>query len=453
MMLFPVFLMTMMPMISRKAKPLSGRVRVPGDKSISHRALMLASLAIGESKVRGLLEGEDVLATAAAMRQLGAKIERGDDGTWHIWGAGLGSLMAPSDIIDMGNSGTAARLLMGLVAGHPITATFTGDESLVKRPMKRVIDPLSMMGAQFLARDGGRMPLTVSGAKDTMQLDYKTPVASAQVKSSILLAGLNARGTTTVIESKKTRDHTENMLRGFGVEVETEQLEDGTWAVRVQGQQELTPCDITVPADPSSAAFPMVAALLIPDSDITLEEVGMNPTRIGLFHTLKDMGADLTFENERVIAGEPIADIHVRYNGALSGIEVPAERVPDMIDEIPILSVAAACAAGKTQMSGLEELRVKESDRLAMMAKGLAENSVRLEEGESTLVIDGGAVQGGGRVETAMDHRIAMSFLVLGAIAQNPITVDDGTHINTSFPSFAELMNSLGATLSQGQDL
>lgn len=446
---FLAFMNEPLPMISSKAGPLQGRITVPGDKSISHRALILGSLAIGKTTVKGLLEGDDVLATAAAMQALGATIERNKNGVWAIHGAGLGTLLEPGSVLDMGNSGTAARLLIGLVAGHPITATFTGDSSLVKRPMKRIMQPLSLMGATFSARSGGRMPLTVTGPDDTLAIEYKTPVASAQVKSAILLAGLNARGRTSVIEETPTRDYTEKMLRAFGVDVEIEDLQDGAQAIHITGQQELKPCAINVPADPSSAAFPLVAALLVPGSDITLENVGMNPRRTGLFETLIAMGADISYANEHEETGEPVADIRVKYNGALKGIEVPASRVPSMIDEFPILAVAASCAAGTTKMTGLGELRVKESDRLAMMARGLEACGVSLEEGPESLTIQGqgGGCAGGARIETAMDHRIAMSFLVLGGISDEPVTIDDGSHINTSFPGFAALMNELGCSI------
>ncbi len=433
---------------AQKSGPLTGAAVMPGDKSISHRALILGALAVGETTVTGLLEAEDVLNTAAAMRALGAKLERDEDGTWHIHGVGIGGLGEPEEPLDMGNSGTAARLLIGLVSGHDISVRFTGDASLSKRPMQRIMTPLSQMGARFEARDGDKFPLTVHGARDTLGIEYRLPVASAQVKSAILLAGLNAPGNTSVIEETPTRDYTENMLRGFGVNVSRETLKDGATKITVTGQQELTPCHIDVPADPSSAAFAVVAALLTPGSDITLSNIGMNETRTGLYTTLIEMGGDITFENERLQGGEKVADLCVKYS-PLKGITVPAVRVPSMIDEFPILAVAASCASGTTEMSGLEELRVKESDRLAMMAKGLASCGVTLEEGHDTLTIHGTGrpPKGGAEIETALDHRIAMSFLVLGGVTQNPVTIDDDSAIATSFPGFTELMNGLGTEI------
>lgn len=434
------------PLTSSKASSLSGTVRVPGDKSISHRALMFGGLAIGETVIERLLEGEDVLCTAAAMRALGASVEKREDGLWRCRGNGTGALREPADVLDMGNSGTSTRLLIGLVGGHPVSACFTGDASLRKRPMGRVIKPLEMMGASFMAREGGRLPLAVRGAEDVMPVEYRLPVASAQVKSAVLLAGLNAPGWTTVIESTPTRDHTENMLRHFGIEVVVEDLEDGAQAVRVRGQEDLRACRILVPADPSSAAFPAVAALLTEGSEICLSDVGMNTRRTGLYDTLLEMGADITFENKRTEAGEPVADLRIRGTGPLKGIEVPPERVPSMIDEFPVLAMAAACAEGVTSMTGLAELRVKESDRLLMVAKGLEACGVKLEMGEDSLTIYGTGMppQGGATIETALDHRIAMSFLVLGAVTAQPVRVDDATPVNTSFPGFADLMNKLG---------
>lgn len=434
---------------AQKSGPLTGAAVIPGDKSISHRALILGALAIGETTVTGLLEAEDVLNTAAAMRALGARLERDEGGTWHIHGIGIGGLGEPEEPLDMGNSGTAARLLIGLVSGHDISVRFTGDASLSKRPMQRIMTPLSQMGARFEARNGDKFPLTVYGARDTLGIEYRLPVASAQVKSAILLAGLNAAGNTSVIEETPTRDYTENMLRGFGVNVSRETLDDGAAKITVTGQQELTPCHIDVPADPSSAAFAVVAALITPGSDITLSNIGMNATRTGLYTTLIEMGGDITFENERLQGGEKVADLRVRYS-PLKGITVPAARVPSMIDEFPILAVAASCASGTTKMSGLKELRVKESDRLAMMAKGLASCGVTLEEGHDTLVIHGTGKppKGGAEIETALDHRIAMSFLVLGGVTENPVTIDDDSAIATSFPAFVELMNGLGTQIS-----
>ena len=433
-----------------KSAPLHGVIRVPGDKSISHRSLMLGALTIGETMVSGLLEGEDVLCTAEAMRQMGADIERSDDGLWRIYGTGIGGLRQPSQPLDMGNSGTSTRLLIGLVGGHPITATFTGDASLSKRPMKRVMDPLEMMGATFESEDGGKLPLTVTGTEDALSIEYKLPVASAQVKSAVLLAGLNARGKTSVIEDHPTRDHTENMLRAFGVEVEIEDLENGAQRISVIGHQELQPCAIDVPSDPSSAAFPAVAATITPGSEITLMNVGMNPRRTGVFDCLKEMGADITIKNQRIQGGEPVAEIVIKYNGPLKGITVPESRVPSMVDEFPVFAMAAACAEGDTVMTGLGELRVKESDRLAMIARGLEQCGVKLEEGEDSLTIfgTGKPPKGGAEIETALDHRIAMAFLVLGGVTNEAITIDDESPIRTSFPNFVELMNEAGCDIA-----
>ncbi len=440
----------MKTLTSKKSGALSGTTKVPGDKSISHRALMLGALCVGETMISGLLEGEDVMCTAAAMRAMGAKIERGDDGLWRVFGVGVGGLMQPGAPIDMGNSGTSARLLMGLIGGHNITAQITGDASLIKRPMKRVMTPLEMMGARFEATDNERLPLTIHGAHDALCLEYELPVASAQVKSAILLAGLNARGRTTVIESKPTRDHTENMLRAFGVDVTVEDLGDGRAAISLIGQQELQPCAIDVPGDPSSAAFPAVAAIINEGSDITLSNVGMNERRNGLYLTLQEMGADISFEYERMQGGEKIADIRVRGGEPLKGITLDPARVPSMIDEIPVLAMAAACANGTTHLSGLAELRVKESDRLAMVTEGLKLCGVTLEMGEDSLTIHGngkppqGLKERGATINTALDHRIAMSFLVLGSASDEPITIDDASPIATSFPNFVELMGDLG---------
>ena len=434
---------------------LSGTVRVPGDKSISHRALMIGALAVGETEISGLLEGDDVRHTAAAMEALGATVLRPDSasGLWRVRGVGIGGLAEPASVLDMGNSGTAARLLIGVVACHPITAVFTGDASLNKRPMARVTGPLERMGASFVGRKGGRLPLTVIGTDHPVPIDYRLPVASAQVKSAILLAGLNTPGITTVIETHPTRDHSELMLRHFGAEVTTTTLPDGALAVSVTGQPELTGRRVLVPADPSSAAFPAVAACLRPGSDLTLTAVGINPRRTGLYITLKDMGADLSFENVRTEAGEPVADLRIR-GSALKGVDVPPERAPSMIDEYPILAMAAACATGTTRMFGLAELRVKESDRLAMVATGLEACGVAFEAGAEHLFVHGTgkAPRGGGFITTAMDHRIAMSFLVLGGVAQEPVTVDDGSFIDTSFPGFIDLMNGLGAKISEAGD-
>lgn len=440
-----------MPTLSvLKSAPLFGHVRVPGDKSISHRALMLGAVALGETRVTGLLEGEDVLATAAAMRAMGAKVVREQSGEWRINGLGVGGLLQPSKTIDMGNSGTAVRLLMGLVASHNIKVTFTGDASLSSRPMMRVITPLSQVGATFDAAEGGRLPITETGAKSPMPIEYELPVASAQVKSAVLLAGLNAPGETVVIEPKPTRDHSEKMINHFGGDVRVEDLEGGARRITLKGQPELKGRDVIVPADISSAAFPLVAASIVPGSDVTVTGVGLNPLRAGVIETLKDMGANIEILNQRTEAGEDIGDVRVRYTG-LKGCLVPASRAPDQIDENPILFVAAACAEGQTRFEGLGELRVKESDRLAVMAKGLKACGVDVEEGEDWLVVNGvggtdAPVPGGATVASSLDHRIAMSFLVLGMNAEKPITVDDASPIETSFPGFQNLMEDLGAT-------
>lgn len=435
-------------LVSRPVARLSGAVRAPGDKSISHRALMFGALAVGETAVEGLLTGEDVLSTAAALRRLGAAVARSEDGVWRVSGVGVGGFREPDDVLDMGNSGTSARLLSGLLASHAFTSFMTGDASLRRRPMLRVIEPLSRIGARFVARGGGRLPLAVTGPDVAMPIEYRLPVASAQVKSAILLAGLNAPGETTVIEPEATRDHTERMLRAMGAEVRERRLDDGAKAITIVGQPELAPQRIAVPGDPSSAAFAAVAAAIRPGSDVTVAGVGVNPLRAGLYDTLREMGVDLAFENPREIGGEPVADIRVR-GGALRGVEVPAHRAPSMIDEYPVLAMAAACAEGTTRMLGLAELRAKESDRLSSVADGLAANGVRFEIGPDHLLVhgDGRAPQGGGMVATHLDHRIAMSFLVLGIAAREPVAVDDGRPIDTSFPGFVALMNGLGAAI------
>ncbi len=436
------------PLISRRARSLSGAARVPGDKSISHRALMFGALAVGESLVEGLLEGEDVLCTAQAMRALGASVERLEDGRWRLFGRGVGGLSEPDDILDMGNSGTGARLVMGLVASHPFTSFFSGDASLRSRPMRRVTDPLSLIGARFVTREGGRLPLAVIGAADPVPVRYELPVASAQVKSAILLAGLNTPGETTVIEREATRDHTERMLTNLGAQVTVTPLGGGGREITLIGQPELTGRRMVVPGDPSSAAFPAVAALLVPGSEVRLTGVGVNPLRTGLYRTLIEMGADITEENHRDQAGEPVADLVIRHS-PLTGIDVPAARAPSMIDEYPILAVAAACAHGTTRMDGLAELRVKESDRLAAMARGLAACGVSVEEEPDALVVHGRGrgPKGGTMIAAALDHRIAMAFLVLGMASEEAISIDDGATINTSFPGFSALMNGLGANI------
>ena len=422
---------------------------MPGDKSISHRALIFGALAVGETRIEGLLEGEDVLATAEAMRRLGAEVTRNADGSWSVWGVGVGGLREPEQPLDFGNSGTGARLVMGLVAGHPITATFIGDASLSRRPMGRVISPPTQMGAHFHAREGGRLPLTLTGAKRALPISYKSPVASAQVKSAILLAGLNTPGVTTVLEATPTRDHTERMLRAFGAEIASETDKNGLLAISLTGEPELTPCPIAVPGDPSSAAFPVVAALLTPGSEVVVEGITLNPHRAGLYTTLMEMGGDIEVMNQREEGGEPVADLRVR-SSRLKGIEVPPARAASMIDEYPVLAVAAAFAEGTTTMLGIHELRVKESDRIAATASGLRANGIKVRESEDGMVVEGrgGEVGGGGHVTTHMDHRIAMSFLVMGLAAQKPVTVDDASMIATSFPDFERLMCGLGASFA-----
>ncbi len=428
------------------SSPLRGTITVPGDKSISHRALMFGALAVGTTDITGLLEGEDVLRTAAAMRALGATVDNLGQGHWRVAGRGIGGLVEPADVLDMGNSGTAARLLCGLLAGHPIFAVMTGDASLRKRPMKRVTDPLSATGARFTTRAGGRLPLAVEGAADPLSLDYVVPVPSAQVKSACLLAGLCARGVTRVVEAEATRDHTENMLRHFGAVVDV-QVEGHGRVIELLGQPELFAAPVVVPGDPSSAAFPAIAALLVPGSEVTIQGVGMNPLRAGIFLTLKEMGADITEVNARIEGGEPVADLVIRAS-ALRGVDVPALRAPSMIDEYPVLSVAAAIASGTTRMRGLKELRVKESDRLAATAAMLVANGARVEIDGDDLIVHGagGPIEGGGLVETHMDHRIAMSALVMGLASKRGVTADDAAFIETSFPGFASLINGLSGT-------
>ena len=420
--------------------PLTGRIRVPGDKSISHRSLMFGALAVGRTRISGLLEGEDVLATAAALRAMGVHIERDGD-EWVVHGVGVGGLLQPDRALDMGNSGTSTRLLMGVIASHGITATFTGDASLSKRPMKRVIDPLSTMGASFTPSPGGTLPLTMEGVQPAVPITYRLPVASAQVKSAVLLAGLNTPGTTTVIEPVPTRDHTERMLRGFGAELTVEEA-DGERAIRIHGPAELRPCDIAVPGDPSSAAFFAVAASVVPGSDLVIENVGLNPTRDGIFRALELMGADIEKLDEREVGGEPVADLHVRHSH-LRGIEVDPAIAPSMIDEFPILFVAAAMAEGTTTTSGLEELRVKESDRLSAMATALQEVGVTLEETDDGLIIEGShgePLPGGGTIATHLDHRIAMSMAIAGLVSRKGVEIDSTEPIATSFPNFAALL-------------
>ena len=447
--------------VSMKAKALTGRAVVPGDKSISHRALIMGALAVGETTITGLLMGEDVLRTAAAMAALGAKVEQnlGADGepVWRVWGRGIGGLSEPADILDMGNSGTGARLIAGLVSAYPFTSFMTGDASLRGRPMDRIIVPLSQTGARFTCRAGGRLPMAVTGTPLPMPLSYDSPIASAQVKSAVLLAGLHAAGVTTVTEPTASRDHTERMFRYFGVDVGCETVKttslggvDGNFGyqVRVVGQPELSGRPISVPADPSSAAFLVVAALLVPGSHLILPNIGINPLRIGLFETLREMGADIAYTNRRDEAGEPVADLEVK-SSSLRGITVPASRAPSMIDEYPILAIAAACAEGETRMDGLGELKVKESDRLAAMATGLMSCGVSAQAQGESLIVRGGGPKGNAPViiPVELDHRIAMSFLVLGMVGERPIAVDDASAINTSFPDFIGLMNGLGAAI------
>ena len=424
--------------------PLTGRIRVPGDKSISHRSLMLSALAVGENRVTGLLEGEDVLATAAAMRAMGTDIERQADGSWTIHGVGVGGLMQPRTALDMGNSGTSTRLLMGLLASHPLTATFIGDASLSRRPMGRVIEPLSRMGADFTGAPGGMLPLTMRGLAPAVPIEYRLPVASAQVKSAVLLAGLNTPGTTTVIEPVPTRDHSERMLRGFGAELTVEIDTHGARVIRLTGDAELRPQTIVVPGDPSSAAFFAVAALLVPGSDLVIENVGLNPTRAGLFEVLRQMGGRIEEMNARDVGGEPVADLRVQHS-VLTGIDVDPAIAPSMIDEFPVLFVAAALARGRTVTRGLDELRVKESDRIAAMHAALSLAGARVTETEDGLVIDGsdGEPLSGGNnapVTTHLDHRIAMSMAVAGLASRDGVMVDDTRPIATSFPQFEALL-------------
>ena len=427
--------------------PLKGRIAIPGDKSISHRSLMLSALAIGTSRVTGLLEGHDVLSTAAAMRAMGATIERRDDGEWVIDGVGVGGLLQPREALDMGNSGTSTRLLMGLVASHPITATFVGDASLSGRPMGRVIDPLEQMGADINASPGGRLPLMVRGLAPAIPLSYRLPMASAQVKSAVLLAGLNTPGITEVIEPVPTRDHSERMLRGFGADLRVDTDADGTRHIRIRGEAELKPQTIVVPGDPSSAAFFIVAALIVPGSDVTIANVGLNPTRAGLVEVLQAMGGDIELQGTREVGGEPVADLRVRHS-ALKAIDVDPAVAPSMIDEFPILFIAAALAEGRTVTTGLDELGVKESDRLTVMATGLKAIGARVEESEDGLTIDGtgGApLPGGATIAGHLDHRICMSFAIAGLVSKAPVTIDDITPIGTSFPNFEALLESLRA--------
>jgi len=437
------------PLAARRGGPLQGRVRVPGDKSISHRALILGALTVGETTVEGLLEGEDVLHTADAMRALGARLTRGGDGIWRIHGVGVGGFVSPAAPLDFGNSGTGCRLVLGAVAGCPVTAVFDGDASLRQRPMRRVLDPLEKMGARVLeAAEGGRLPLTLQGAAEPIPIVYESPVPSAQLKSAVLLAGLAAPGETTVIETQASRDHTERLLKHFGAKIISRVYGEHGRRITLQGQPELEPAPVMVPADPSSAAFPLVAALIVPGSELVLEAVMTNPLRTGLLTTLREMGASIEELDKRDDGGEPVASLRVSA-GALKGVEVPAERAPSMIDEYPILAVAASFAEGVTRMKGLQELRVKESDRLAATADMLRANGVHVDIDADDMIVHGqGRPAGGAEVETHMDHRIAMAALVLGLASDNPVRIDDSAFIATSFPGFVELMRSLGADLA-----
>jgi 3-phosphoshikimate 1-carboxyvinyltransferase len=427
---------------------LRGDVRVPGDKSISHRALMLAGLAVGESRIEGLLEGADVMATAAALQALGVTLERQGPGLWRAFGCGVAGLAEPETVLDLGNAGTGVRLLMGILAGHGFTSFLTGDTSLRRRPMRRIAEPLLAMGAEVLSRSGGRLPMALTGRVDLVPITYRSPVASAQIKSAVLLAGLHAPGRTTVIEPLASRDHSERMLAAMGAKVTSGATADG-WTVEVEGEPELQPQHFVVPADPSSAAFPLVAALVADGSVVTIEGISINPLRTGLLTTLREMGGDLTLVNERAAAGEPVADLLVR-GSALRAVDVPAERAPSMIDEYPILAVAAAFARGTTRMRGLSELRVKESDRLALMAEGLARSAVEVAiEGDDLLVTGPVTATRTATIDAHHDHRIAMSFLVLGGLGAAPVTVLGAETILTSFPGFAELMNGIGAAIHE----
>jgi 3-phosphoshikimate 1-carboxyvinyltransferase len=436
------------PLTASRSGPLKGRVRVPGDKSISHRALILGALAVGETRISGLLEGEDVLNTAKAVEALGAQVQRSGAGEWRVRGVGVGGFAAPAQKLDFGNSGTGCRLMLGAVAGCPITAIFDGDASLRKRPMRRVLDPLERIGARTLEAKDGRLPLTIAGARDPIPIVFEPPVPSAQLKSAVLLAGLNAPGETVVIEREATRDHTETMLRHFGADARTEPHGTSGRRITLAGQPELVPRPIMVPADPSSAAFPLVAALIAPGSDVVLEGVMMNPLRTGLVTTLREMGAGIEAVATRNEGGEEVADLRAR-SSALKAVEVPAARAPSMIDEYPILAVAASFAEGTTVMRGLKELRVKESDRLAGTADMLRVNGVTVEIEGDDLVVEGrGRAHGGGLVATHMDHRLAMSALVMGIASEQPVKIDDGSFIATSFPDFVALMRGLGADVA-----
>lgn len=443
---------TPIPMTSSSCGPLSGVAEVPGDKSISHRSLILGAMCVGETTISGLLEGDDVLDTARAMRAFGAEVTDLGGGNWSVHGVGVGGFAEPEGVINCGNSGTGVRLIMGAMATSPITATFTGDASLNGRPMARVTDPLALFGTQAVGRKGGRLPMTIVGAADPVPVRYVVPVPSAQVKSAVLLAGLNAPGKTVVIEAEATRDHTERMLAGFGAEITVEDTDEGR-VITLTGHPELRAQHVDVPRDPSSAAFPVCAALIVPGSDVLVPGIGLNPTRAGLFTTLREMGADLTYENERTEGGEPVADLRARFSPDMKGIEVPPARAASMIDEYPVLSVVASFAQGQTMMRGVKELRVKESDRIDAMAKGLRANGIEVEEGPDWWAVTGlghGNVPGGATCASQLDHRIAMSFMIMGMAANAPVSVDDGAPITTSFPIFEPLMAQLGAKVARG---
>ena len=436
-------------MRASSSRPLKGEVSIPGDKSISHRSLILGALAIGQTKITGLLEGQDVLDTARAMVGFGAKVEKIEGGDWYVDGVGVGGFAEPETVVDCGNSGTGARLIMGAMATTPINVTFTGDHSLNSRPMGRVTDPLSKFGVATFGRSKGRLPMTIVGARSPIPIQYTVPVPSAQVKSALLLAGLNVPGDTIITETEKTRDHTERMLSSFGAEIKVEDYSNQR-LISLSGYSELKGQNVSVPSDPSSAAFPICAAITVEGSDILVTNITLNETRAGLFTTLIEMGANLSFENEREESGEPVADIRACFSPDLQGIEVPPERAASMIDEYPILAVVAANASGDTRMRGVRELRVKESDRIDAMAKGLRSNGVSVDEGEDWWIVKGngaGSVKGGSTCQTFLDHRIAMSFLILGLSSQKYIEIDDCSPINTSFPNFIQLMRELGANL------
>ena len=439
------------PMSSTRVTNLRGEANVPGDKSISHRSLILGALSIGKTKIYGLLEGQDVIDTAKAMSSFGALVKKHENGEWTVDGFGVGGFAEPEKVIDCGNSGTGVRLIMGAMSTSDVTATFTGDASLNKRPMARITEPLNLFGAKTFSRRDGKLPITVVGSEAPIPITYQTPVASAQIKSAILFAGLNAPGTTTVIEKEKTRDHTERMLKGFGANIISEQTSEGN-IIKLEGYPELKAQEIRVPRDPSSAAFPVCAALITEGSDILVPNIGLNPTRSGLFDTLKEMNANITFENKNFQGGEPMADIRAKFSPDMMGIDVPSERAASMIDEYPILSVVASFAKGKTMMRDVRELRVKESDRIDAMAKGLKSNGIKIEEGEDWWSVEGreiDGVVGGGLCETFLDHRIAMSFLVMGMASQRTLTIDDSSPITTSFPSFENLMAQIGANFQK----